>query len=795
MQYDDRISVASGLSVNSKSWKNKEWLWSDLVKKLSKAQKTGETYKEYCKATKPEKSKIKDVGGYVGAYLRGSRKQKKNVASKQLITLDLDFAHLDFWEVFSMVFDNAAVLHSTHSHSEKKPRYRLIMPLSREVSPDEYVAIARKIAGILGIDLFDNTTFETSRLMFWPSVSKDMDYYFEQQDGTWVDADEILGMYKDWKDCSLWPTSNSQLVKIRGLAEKQEDPEEKKGVVGSFCRAYTIQEVLAEYLSGEYEEAYEGRYTYCKGSTAAGLVIYEDKFTFSHHGTDPCSGKLCNAFDLVRLHKYGHLDEDSRAKGNKLGSFKAMQDLARKDKRVRKIIADESIKDAKYDFAPDYEDPEQDEDVNLEWATDLEVDAKGKYLSSANNLNLIISNDSRLKSAFRLNTFDNKRYLFSSVPWRKIKRPEPVKNVDYSGVRNYIESVYSVVGNLKIDDCLALEFERQKFNPVKDYLSSLEWDGEDRAETLLIDYLGAEDNLYTRQAIRKTLTGAVARIYRPGIKFDLALILVGKQGAGKSMFAQKLGKSWFSDTFTTIKGKEAFEQLQGAWIIEMAELAGLRKADVEPTKHFISKQEDTFRPAYARAPETFKRQCIFIGTTNTKDFLTDPTGNRRFMPIDTDKSKATKSIWGIEDSEIDQIWAEAVHLYESGEKLYLDTEAAKMATIEQKKHSKHDERSGIVEQYLNTALPSNWDTLILEERIDFLEDRDSISKEGISKKDYVCVAEIWCECLGRSRKDMDRYKTRDIHEIMRSLEDWERSKSTKNFKLYGKQKYYSRKIT
>jgi predicted P-loop ATPase len=426
---------------------------------------------------------------------------------------------------------------------------------------------------------------------------------------------------------------------------------------------------------------------------------------------------------------------------------------------------------------------------------ELEIDTKGKYLSSANNINLIFANDVRLKGLFKHNEFDGKRYVFGNIPWRKIAKPEAVKNVDYSGVRNYIESIYGITGNLKIEDSMALEFERNVFHPVMDYLEGVKWDGKKRVDTLLIDYLGADDNIYTREAIRKTLVGAVARIFRPGCKFDMVLTLIGDQGTGKSTIVKKLGGKWFSDTFMTVHGKEALEQIQGAWIIEMAELSGLRKADVESTKHFISKQEDTFRPAYARTSETYKRQCIFVGTSNKRDFLNDSTGNRRFNPVDVGSSEhADKNVWDdLTDSEIDNIWAEAVTMLRDGESLFLSKEADSMAKVEQKNHSSTDERSGIISEYLDIKLPENWDTKDVYQRRDFLAD-ESLEKQGTILRDYVCVAEIWCECLGKEKTEMDRYKTREINEILRGLGDWEQSKSTKNFKNYGKQKYYSRKL-
>jgi predicted P-loop ATPase len=795
MQHDGTLNIATGTSAGTKTWKNKKIDWSELVARLSKEHKTNETYKEFISAPKEEQQKIKDVGGYVGGYLRNGRRKPENVVHRQILTLDLDFANLDFWDDVTLLFSCAVLVHGTHKHSNDTPRYRLIMPLSREVTPDEYVAVSRKIAGILDIDAFDDTTFETNRLMFWPSISSDSEYFVEHQDGPWLDADQILNSYIDWTDSSLWPVSSRKRDKIHTAAKKQQDPTEKRGLIGAFCRAYTIPEAIETFLSDSYAEtSTEGRYTYTKGSTSGGLTTYEDKFAFSHHGTDPSSGKLCNAFDLVRIHKYGHLDTTTEGDVTRKKSYKEMEEFARVDPKTKQTIAAETIESAKYEFKEHLDEQADPEEQDLTWTKDLDVDGKGKYLSTASNLNIILANDDILKGLFHLNTFDNKRYLSRSVPWRKITKPDPIKNVDYSGVRNYIETVYGIAGNLKIDDAVALEFEQNSFHPVRSYLNGLAWDSTPRVDKLLSEYLGAEDNVYTREAMRKTLVAAVARVFKPGVKFDLVLTLVGKQGVGKSTFIRNLGREWFSDSFNTVSGKESFEQLQGAWVIEMAELAGLRKAEVESIKHFLSKQEDTFRPAYGRVSETYRRQCVFIGTTNSKDFLKDPSGNRRFMPISISKNDPEKNVFDMPGREIAQIWAEAVQIYKAGEKLYLSSEAEKIARQEQERHSEKDERTGIIEEYINKPVPENWDKLSTYQRRAFLAGDEETQPRGTVYRDRICVAEIWVECLGRDKSDMDRYKTREINEAMRNLPGWVKKDSVGNFPPYGKQRYYKKLV-
>jgi predicted P-loop ATPase len=356
-------------------------------------------------------------------------------------------------------------------------------------------------------------------------------------------------------------------------------------------------------------------------------------------------------------------------------------------------------------------------------------------------------------------------------------------------VRNYIECIYGISAQQKIEDAMTLEIEKHSWHPIREYLRALKWDGVSRLETLLVDYFGAVDSLYTRQVMRKWLAGAVNRVMRPGCKFDLVLVLVDPaQGSSKSTFFNILGREWFSDTFMTVHGKEALEQIQGAWIIEMAELAGLRKADIEAVKHFITKQRDQFRPAYARTAETYERQCVFAGTTNNTDFLRDPSGNRRFLPVDVNRDMVTKSVFEDLAEEVDQIWAEAMEIVKQGEALYLSAEVEEMARQEQAAHSETDERTGLIQKYLDTLLPANWEGLDFYERKAFIEQEGT----GSIKRIHVCVAEVWCECLGKPKEEMTRYNTREINDIMKALPDWKARLSTKDFKLYGKQRYFER---
>jgi predicted P-loop ATPase len=183
---------------------------------------------------------------------------------------------------------------------------------------------------------------------------------------------------------------------------------------------------------------------------------------------------------------------------------------------------------------------------------------------------------------------------------------------------------------------------------------------------------------------------------------------------------------------------------------------------------------------------------VFFGTTNAKEFLSDPSGNRRFIPIDINKDLATKDIFSLADSEVDQIWAEAVELFHAGETLFMSKEAEKLARAEQRDHSENDERRGLVEAYLETLLPRDWEAQDTFARRLYMSEGGKTG--GAVERDAVCIAEIWCECLGKEKENMDRYKTREINDILRTLDGWEQSKSTKDFVHYGRQRYYRRKL-
>lgn len=860
------LDIATAAHRGQAVWSNRQIAWPDLAFKLSRTHRTHETLDQYISFDIRKQSEIKDIGGFVGGYLNDGKRSKRTVRHRQVLTLDADSVEGDLWHDFTMLYAEEALVYSTHKHTPEAPRLRLVMPLSRPVSPEEYEAVGRRIAGSLDIEWFDPTTFQAERLMYWPSTSSDGVFLFERQNGEWLDVDKVLAQYTDWRDISAWPrTVKDKAVHSRDI-RKQGEPTEKPGTVGAFCRAFSIEDVIEKFLPDVYETCGTlDRYTYIDGSTAAGAVVYENgKFLFSHHSTDPAGGQLLNAFDLVRLHLFGMHDsqkdrekpiheqpsyirmcewavthpevieelDDMRellAQERELGLLPEPEPVKEKPKKSPKPKprkekpAPEPVHEDEPDEDMDTEDPSVDwdtaemdfadllgvEDTPIEgvtgdnWRHRLDRNKKtGEIKPTISNLRLIMLFDENLKDKIALNEFENFIYAVGDLPWKATDKPRRWEDSDDSGLRDYIENRYGVYHVGKTEDAMVLSAVRNRYHPIREYLDGLEWDGVPRLDTLLIDYLGAEDSPYVRAVTRKSFSAAVARVYRPGCKFDYVLTLVGPEGIKKSGLLTEMGSPWFSDSFQTVTGKEAYEQLQGSWIIEIAELSAFNRAETNAIKAFVTKREDKYRAAYGKHTRSWPRQSVFFATTNEPTFLKGHTGNRRFWPVAVSKRHEPKAklvndinskrevIVGL---PVDQLWAEAKYRYKEGEPLYLENvEIEADAKAAQDTYSEVDERVGIVLKFLETPLPKNWNDLDRGERRSYLWDTDEIKAEGVWKRNEVCPMEVWCEGLGMDFRDFNPAKGRELRAIMNMVPGWKYVGELKTFPIYGRQRYFER---
>lgn len=787
------MRIAVGNSRMDKKWKNKDMSWDDFKQKCSQTIRTTETVAEYRKMSKPAQDNAKDVGGFVGGALKQGKRKNGFVDGRSMLTLDLDHAMPEVWDAVTMLFDFKCLMYSTHKHTPEEPRVRLIIPLSREVSAEEYAPVSRMVAKDIGMEMVDDTCHEAARLMYWPSTSSDGVFLFESQDGPMLNPDDILARYKDWHDTSEWPMSSRQSEIVKRTIAKQADPLEKEGMVGAFCRAYSIEEAIDTFIPDIYKpSAMAGRYDYIPADSSAGVVIYDDKFAYSHHATDPACGQLMNAFDVVRIHKYGVLDDKAKpdTSPSKMPSFKAMVDFAIKDEKVKLQLAKERELQAADDF---------DDGNDVNWQTKLELDKNGGISESLTNFVTILRYDQRLHEiAYNEHSCGISIRDAELLPWEQLK--PGWSDADLASLTAYLDRVYHIFSPSKLKNALLTITAERSFHPIKEYLEGLpEWDRKKRLETLLIDYLGAEGSSYVRAVTRKTLVAAVARVYEPGIKFDTVLVLSGPQGIGKSMFFAKLGGVWFSDSLTIsdMRDKTGAEKLQGFWIMEIGEMNGIKKVEVETVKSFASRQDDKFRVAYGTVVESHPRQCVICGTSNSQHFLRDVTGNRRFWPVQV-TGECEKYPWNMDKALLEQIWAEALTLYNAGEELILKGTDAEMAAEKQQEALENDDREGLVREYLDKLLPADWAKLSLSEKRMYLagDEFTTQNRAGVAPRDKVCNLEIWAECFGREPANIRKQDSYELNAIMAKLDGWKRYDGNKSgklsFKDYGSQIAYVR---
>lgn len=849
---DRTFTIYTGKSRKATRWARREMTWPELRQAVTEFKVTPETISEYLCMDRERQTQIKDVGGFVGGELEGGVRKKANLRSRSIITLDFDgFTAGQFAELRGMFPGVCWAVYSTHKHTTREWRVRVVMPLARDVTPDEYVAVSRRVAETIGMQGIDRTTFEPCRLMFWPSRSVDAPWIDEGHDAdAFLDPDRILDTYDDWRDPAQWPrtpeeadifstcampTGDPRVMEIwrqytaaakgGGDGSTLEDPASKPGVVGAFCRSYGIDEAIAAFLPDTYTRYRAGRYTYAAGRTVGGAVVYDDKWLFSHHATDPAGGRVLNAWDLVRVHRFGYLDDGSRAtKTAQLPSQRAMTELAMKDRGTARLVAEETAERGRMAFegirVPDVTDENDGDDAGTpedRWA-DTEAsmrNRKGEFVCTRANLARVLMEHPVFAGKLRYNTFSGRMEVrVGAMPWPRPKEITADKNgktalpvgveefddTDAACLRSWMETTYNVNASGKVDDALTATRGFTAYHPIVEYLDSLTWDGTPRLADLLRHTLGAEDTELNRYLSRLIFVAAVARVRCPGIKSDICVTLYGEQGRGKSSLVSLMGGRWGMDSSLNIGNKDAYSALRGKWLVELAEMASLKRADLDAVKAFISAQSDTYRPAYGREEVTVARQCVFVATTNNELCLRGDDENRRFPIVTCRTEDIREPVWEYVPRWRDQLWAEADRLWSDGFRIYLPPDLDREARLIGRRHN-FDMNNPLfdqIDEYLEKPIPMNWNLFNRDERKSFIRGTypDRFTPDQLGPRMQVCCAELLTECLDM-RFDGPNYRSmsREVTAYMDKMQPgWERV-LTVNDKVYGRQKGWRRIAT
>ena len=407
---------------------------------------------------------------------------------------------------------------------------------------------------------------------------------------------------------------------------------------------------------------------------------------------------------------------------------------------------------------------------------DKDGEPTDKPAQTVKNSEEAIQYDAELFGRIVFNELSHSVYVYGNLPWKIHRGWREWNNSDDNNLWSYIENRYGLKDVNKMMAALSNVAHRFVVNPVIEMLKSAHenWDGNTgHIASLLPKYTGAEQIEYNTEVLKLFMLGAISRIHKPGCKFDYMLVLVGEQGKYKSSFLRFLAcnDEWFNDNFSTLDGDRAFEKLQGMWIVELAELqATKRTRDVETIKAFITSRDDTYRAPYARRKEHHKRMCVLAGTSNPVDFLTDRTGNRRFLPITCGVHEPINPFDDIETtrSDFSQAWGEAMDIYlrNNGKiSLALNKKYEQEAIRTQQSYTEEDPLIGIIQAWLDNTT-----------------------------KDRICVMEIWDDALDMSYNKPTYKDVNRIHEIMKNnITGWRAIGKQKIDDKYGIQRAYERK--
>lgn len=726
------------------------------------------TRQEWDKLPPDKQAEYKDGGLYLLAKSKDGRRTFKSLEAMSGLVLDLDKAPPDIlYRLKKLPF--RVICHTTFKSKSGALRVRIIILFLRDVTPEEYVRLAHIIAKEIGEEYVDPSSYRPTQAMYFPVVPKDGEFWCKRTEGPLLNPDDYLGK------AEVEDTSNPS------KPENGDDPGKKTGIIGAYNTVHPIKALLDNELSDIYEPTNDPmRYHYRGADSTAGVIVSSNGYIRSFHASDPAYGRRLCSFDLYRIHKFGHLDKGlpQGTPINELPSQKAMIAFAKKDPAVQK----------------EYQKRQQSQNT---WKAKLKRDKMGNISHTLENLQLILTCDPQLET-IRYNLF-SKQYEAGKLPWKR--QTEQWNDKDWANLFCYLERNYDFYSGCKIAFSASIPTHRS-YHPIRDFINEQAWDGKERLDTLLVDYLGAEDSPYTRAVTRKSVVAMVARAFSDvPVKFDYMPIICGPQGIGKSTLLSKLAicPEWFTDSVSVADMrdvKKAGEKIQNKLLVEISELQGMPTTELESIKAFLSSSRDTFRKAYATDAEDYPRQCIIWGTTNsTNGYLRDTTGNRRFWPINV-SGHGTKHAWDLDEATVGQILAEAKYRLDQGEELYLSGDLAKVAETMQRDAMEKDDREGLVMQYLNTPLPENWDEMSIAERQNYIAN----PIDGLVVRDRVSVIEISCECFCRDPKaKLSRKEGDAIRAIMQAHSDeWvlhtdrNGKPSAQMRKPYGKQRVYYR---
>lgn len=719
-----------------------------------------------------------DTCGCDGDGCQHLARRKQSIVSRSMLTLDADTPTPGFRAAVGALGVHALV-HSTYNSTTAEPRYRVIIPLDREVGPDDYEHCAAIVVSAIGVEHFDDSTRQAERFMYRPAAGQLTAYEHEDHGGDILKVDALLA---ETVDPAMQPPVRS--------SRNKRDPYEISGAIGAFNRAYEVDEAIEAY-SLPYESAGASRWHLVGATSTAGMgpVAGAPGLVYSHHSGDPAGGQAVSAFDLVRLHLYADLDLAVKAETpvNRRPSHEAMLALAGKDPLVVAEMVGDTFKvetveaEVEADRAPG--GPE-------DWVYGLALnDKNGKVLASVENWDLIREHDIAFSGLY-FNALTSSVETSRDLPWRKTDAAAggPVfGTVDYVNLADHLERRYKIRPTPTVAEGLVLvTAHERRVSPIREYLENLSWDGTERVETCLP---GVKPSTYSRMVARKVLTAAVARIFEPGIKWDHSLVLHGKEGLGKTWWIEKLARGWHGP-LGDISNKDTLLSMARTWIVIADEGHSLNSKNHEAQKEFLTRTSDLIRQPYEKETRLYPRHSVIWSTTNDDVFLKRQEGNRRFLIV---RCEDRVDFDSMTDAYIDQIWAEAVEIYRAGESLYLTREDSALAVEARDSYTEENALVGPIVEYLEALVPTDWDSMSPGDRALWYRNYLAGNADpGTRPIDEVCTKQIALEALGWDSQRTGRYDLAEVSTALREIPGWAPRTGTKRLPGYGPQRVHVR---
>lgn len=609
------VSFSIGRPTNRSTARVQQLEWRKFVELFDDPPRSKETHQQYMDLDKQEKDRLKQSNGwFIGAPLRNGRRRNSEVLARTLVTLDFDDG-ITAEDLHELEISNHPLckyeflLHSTRSHTPDDPRLRIILPVTNPIEPEQYEAVTRILTHTFdpSMTAVDPASFRPAQLMYMPTASIDQEYIYLLNEGELLDPPEIFNHWPEWWNHGCLPRSETESPVVK-TNQPLADPGQKKGLVGAFCRAYGIDEAVSEFLPEIYvdpeERGGEVRYTFHGASTTHGAINYNDQYLYSWHSTDPCYQMMCSAWDLVRIHRFGHMDGDvdpeTSTRKNELPSHKAMSEWVAKLDSVAEVRISDAIDvtamfsnvteettrrlrqaqlEDKYKLSeraremlgldtmgthtklemPPYPGSTKPVPSFADWRRNLEMGKGSELKASIHNVVLILTFDEHFRECCQFNGFRNemvyKRKFDSPVDYIAIPEVTDTTNGDlwddtHDAILQSLLAIPAGPGRpgyglnvpfTTLKSALTTVCQQFRFHPVINrFLELPDWDGVERMEKLWIDYMGAPDTPYHRETARLFMVAAVARLFCPGTAFDSMPILMGTQGIRKSTFVSEL---------------------------------------------------------------------------------------------------------------------------------------------------------------------------------------------------------------------------------------------------------------